>query len=246
MLGRIIYEPSGKAREYAPLAANLYTGCGHRCTYCYAPDMLYGKTRTDFHNNVEPKKNVLERFARDAKKLGDAEDDREIFLSFITDPYQPLDIELKITREAIKILIANNLRFTILTKGGSRAVRDFDLLRDYKKCSFGTTIVFDSLISTQHWEPGAPSPFDRLMTMQAAKYWGIRTWVSLEPVIDPEQALNLVRCFNEYVDHWKVGKINHHPELEGKVDWLKFRDDVTRILDSVNASYYLKNSLTDL
>ena len=32
----IIYEPKGKAREYSPLAVNLYRGCSHGCLYCYA------------------------------------------------------------------------------------------------------------------------------------------------------------------------------------------------------------------
>ncbi|MFZ5453843.1 MAG: hypothetical protein ACOZF2_18480 [Thermodesulfobacteriota bacterium] len=33
----IIYEPRGKAREYSPLAANLYRGYAHACVYCFAP-----------------------------------------------------------------------------------------------------------------------------------------------------------------------------------------------------------------
>jgi DNA repair photolyase len=33
----VIYEPKGKAGEYAPLALNLYAGCSHGCTYCFAP-----------------------------------------------------------------------------------------------------------------------------------------------------------------------------------------------------------------
>ena len=41
----IIYEPSGKAREYAQLAANLYEGCDHRCTYCFGPKALRKKSR---------------------------------------------------------------------------------------------------------------------------------------------------------------------------------------------------------
>ena len=72
---------------------------------------------------------------------------------------------------------------------------------------------------------------------------GIKTWVSLEPVIDPDQALELIEQIHPFVDHWKVGKLNYR-NLE--VDWLKFREDVTKQLDSVGANYYLKKSLTDI
>ena len=36
---KIIYEPKGKALEYAPLACNLYKGCPHGCRYCYGPTL---------------------------------------------------------------------------------------------------------------------------------------------------------------------------------------------------------------
>lgn len=42
-----IYEPSGKAREYSPLALNLYKGCDHGCNYCYVPDMKHALEASD-------------------------------------------------------------------------------------------------------------------------------------------------------------------------------------------------------
>ena len=124
----IIYEPSGKAEEYAQLAVNLYQGCDHRCTYCFGPQTLR-KNRETFHSDCKPKENALAKLQRDAEKLNAAGNSREILLSFVTDPYQVIENDLKITRQAIEILIKNNLRFTILTKGGPTAARDFDLLK---------------------------------------------------------------------------------------------------------------------
>ena len=43
----LIYEPSGRAREYAPLALNLYNGCPHGCTYCYAPAATHKDAATN-------------------------------------------------------------------------------------------------------------------------------------------------------------------------------------------------------
>ena len=65
-------------------------------------------------------------------------------------------------------------------------------------------------------------------------------------MIAPAQALEIVAALHPIVDHWKVGKINHHSELEAKVDWVKFREEVKDVLDALGADYYLKKSLTEL
>jgi DNA repair photolyase len=238
----IIYEPSGRAKEYASLAVNLYQGCDHRCIYCFGPSILR-KKREIFHTINQPKKNALAKLAKAAEKLCKAKDNREILMSFVTDPYQVIENDQKITRQAIKMLVKYNLRFTILTKGGPTAVRDFDLLKKYPKASFGSTICFTKQDDAEHWEPNAPPIDMRIDAIKAAHDEGIKTWVSLEPVIDPDQALELIERLHPIVDHWKVGKINYR-NLE--VDWLKFRKDVATLLDSVGASYYLKKSLTDI
>lgn len=238
----IIYQPQGKAREYAPLACNLYTGCSHGCLYCFGPAVLH-KSREEFHNNVQPKKDALKRLEKDAKKLRG--DDREILLSFVTDPYQPLEMELGITRQAIEILIKNDLRFTILTKGGTNACRDFELLEGYDKCSFGSTFTVYQGEDRQKWEPYATPAIDRTNAVIDAKSRRIKTWVSLEPVIDPEQALYLIQHLGNLVDYWKIGRLNYQAPPK-PVDWVQFRENAKILLDSIDADYYFKKSLTDL
>ena len=124
-------------------------------------------------------------------------------------------------------------------------MRDFDLY-DAGRGRFGSTVIFMDQAYANDWEPGAASIKDRIRAIQEAHEQGIRTWVSLEPVIEPEQALQVIRELHPIVDHWKVGKINHQPEIERKHDWLKFKDDVKDVLDALGADYYLKNSLTKL
>ena len=50
-----IYAPRGQAGEYAPLAANPYRGCGHRCVYCYVPKVIK-MSRGDFDAGATPPK----------------------------------------------------------------------------------------------------------------------------------------------------------------------------------------------
>lgn len=242
---KIICESKGGAREYAYLAVNLYTGCPHACRYCYGPSVLH-KKRTSFYFNLMPKDEALVRLRQDVEELNLNQDDREILMSFVTDPYHTFEKEHGVTRKAIKIFIENDLPFTILTKGGTRAIEDFDLLERSKKARFGSSLIFLKESDAKKWEPNAPTVEDRIIAIEEAHCRGIPTWVSLEPVIDPNQAFDLIHELHPIVDHWKVGKINHRNEIENQVDWIAFREGVIELLESMDASYYIKNSLTDL
>ena len=79
----VIYEPKGKAREYSPLACNLYKGCAHGCIYCYAPSATYTDRKT-FSDNPQPRKNILQQLEKDASKF--TRDPRSILLCFTCDP----------------------------------------------------------------------------------------------------------------------------------------------------------------
>jgi hypothetical protein len=68
----------------------------------------------------------------------------------------------------------------------------------------------------------------------------------IPPVIEPAQALKVIKELHPIVDHFKVGKINHNREVENRHDWWEFRHEVERLLQDVEADYYLKKSLTDL
>ena len=241
----IIYEPQGAAREYSSLALNIYKGCEHACKYCFGPSALM-KKRDHYNGDANPKKAILNRVRKDTQYLAKNNINDEILLSFIGDPYQPAEKEYRLTSKVLEILIEHNRPFTVLTKGGTRAVNDFDLFASYPKSRFGTSLCFTNQQDADEWEPGAASISDRITAIKHAQERGIRTWVSLEPVIYPEQAIEIIQKLHQFVDHWKVGKINHMKKIEKKVDWIRFREEVRELLDSHDADYYLKKSLTEL
>jgi DNA repair photolyase len=236
---RIIYEPKGRAREYSALACNLYRGCSHGCLYCYAPGAQF-VSREDWTLNVTPRKKVIEQLRLDAAELRG--DPRTVLLCFLCDPYQPLDDQLKLTRKALQVLGDNGMRAQILTKGGARAVRDFDIFQKHDFI-FGSTILFKDDRLRKKWEPHA-APIDvRFEVVREAKRMGIRTWISLEPVIDAPEALKVIEELHDCVDFWKIGKINHMPAIEKLTDWRVFYSEVTDLLLSLGAQYYIKNDL---
>ncbi|MBN2420088.1 MAG: radical SAM protein [Deltaproteobacteria bacterium] len=241
----IIYEPKGPALEYAPLALNIYNGCTHGCRYCYAASALR-ISHEEFFREPNPKKNVIERVKKDATNLAAAGDQREILISFIGDPYQPAEKELQLTRSVIGILIDHGLTFCILTKGADLAMRDFDLLQDYPKVRFGVTLTMHKPENHLYWELDADGVFLRRRALMVAHDFGIKTWASIEPVIYPQEAYDLIEDTIMFVDHYKIGKLNHFPEYEKTVDWLKFRTDVINLLEEWEVSYYIKKSLRNL
>lgn len=236
----VIYEPQGRAREYASLAANLYSGCSHACLYCYAP-LALKRNREDFHAKPEVRKNILHQLELDCKRVkAQGRDGAQVLLCFTCDPYQQLEVDLKITRDAIKVLHQYGLSAQILTKGGTRASRDFDLLTD--KDAFATTMTFLDDERSLKWEQRAALPADRIEAIRQAKNKGIPTWVSLEPVIDPNSALDIIRQTHEFVDLFKVGPLNYRPEAK-EVDWRKFGFEVIELLDKLGKKYYIKQDL---
>lgn len=238
----VIYQPKGRALEYSELACNLYLGCSHGCKYCYAPACMR-TTHDKWKNNIVPRKNVISLFARDAAKMFDNQDTRPILFSFLSDPYQRLEEQHHLTREALQIVYHHKLKSKILTKGMVDLIdADLQLMR-LAGTELGVTLCFTDDVQRQEWEPHASSVDERIAIIKKAHSMEIKTWVSLEPVIDPEQALDVIRQLYPWVNLWKIGKLNHFKEIEEKVDWRKFRIQAEEFLIASNANYYFKESL---
>ena len=173
-----IYEPKGAAKEYGDLALNIYTGCPHRCFYCFAPSVLR-RDREAFHTNVRPRDGIIEATRRQLEK--EQITGKTIHLCFTCDPY-PTGYDTTPTREIIKLLKEYGNHVQILTKGtGSR---DFDLLDggDW----YGVTLdgqIEHPGVGTQH----------RFIDLMHARDRGIKTWVSFEPVVDAESVLRDIK-----------------------------------------------------
>lgn len=238
---RVIYKPKGAALEYSELALNLYIGCEHGCKYCYAPACMF-KKREDYskEKNIYTRKNVLNLLQEDLIEMASLRDKRRVLLCFVTDPYQKGYEFNKTTSEALALFKAYNIPFQILTKGGMKAARDFHL---YKKTdALAVSLTFCDKIKSLEWEPGAATPQDRINSLKKAKEKGIETWVSFEPVIEPEETYKLFEASKDYVDLYKIGKINNYKDAE-EVDWREFTKKIINLCETNNKKYYIKDSL---
>lgn len=224
-----IYEPRGAAKEYGDLALNIYTGCPHRCYYCFAPSVLR-RDREKFHSDVRPRENIVYETWKQLEREGIT--GKLIHLCFTCDPY-PTGYDTTATREIIKLLKAYGNHVQILTKGDGS--RDFDLLDENDW--YGVTI---SGGRTDEVEPGAVMTPVRILRLRAAHDLGIKTWVSFEPVIDANVVLGVIRDFARILDKVKIGKLNYHPS---DIDWKAFGYEAEALCQRLGLDYYIKDSL---
>lgn len=228
-----IYEPKGAAKEYGDLALNIYTGCPHRCYYCFAPGVLH-RDREQFHSHVEPRPGIVE----EVKKQLDKEHitGKLIHLCFTCDPY-PTGYDSTATREIIKLLKKHGNHVQILTKGDGS--RDFDLLdgEDW----YGITMDFaktefiypdDNEYEDRFW--------DNVASLVSAHNRGIKTWISFEPVLNANEVLNQLQHLEDLVDKVKIGKLNYHPS---DINWKEFGKEAEALCKRLGVDYYIKDSL---
>ena len=220
-----IYEPRGAAREYGELALNIYTGCPHRCFYCFAPSVLH-REREAFHTNVRPRDGIVDVTRRQLEK--EQITGKLIHLCFTCDPY-PEGYDTATTREIIKLLKEHGNHVQILTKGDGK--RDFDLLDD--RDWYGITLDGDS---AGHGAGLAR----RINTLKLAYLTGIKTWVSFEPVLEEISVLAQIELVAPFVDKVKIGKLNYHPS---DIDWKVFGHEAECLCRQLGLNYYIKDSL---
>jgi len=233
-----IYEPKGQAREYSPLACNLYRGCVHGCVYCYSPNSVR-RDRAEFHAESKPRPGILAALEKDAAAIAGSE--APVLLCFTCDPYQPLEACDNITRQALETLRRHNVPAQVLTKGGRQATGDFDLLSSMRAW-FGTTLVFTDEAWRREWEPNAASVSSRIAAIKEAYGCGIPTWVSIEPVVDPAQAILLIAELSPWVDEWRLGRLNYHPRAK-EIDWRHWSPILLQAARDSGRGYLLKESL---
>ena len=232
---KAIYEPRGKAAEYSELACNLFTGCAHRCKYCYCPAIMH-TTLDAWADTARPRKGILEAFEKDAVKF--ANDPREILFCFMCDPYQS-EGAAWYTGEALKLCERYNLKAQVLTKNPERALKHLEIIKR-NGWKIGSTIIFSHDATREEWEPGAPTIKSRCEAINAFHDAGVYTWISVEPVIIPEQALEVICKMRTHVNFWKVGRWNHDKRAN-EIDWEKFLVDAESALSG--ARFYIKHDL---
>jgi DNA repair photolyase len=232
----------GKSKiEYTQYYCNFYEGCAHGCVYCYSR-MIKRKSYYEWVN-PKPVLNAVELLRQDIARL--SEKPKDILVSSSTDPYQPKNDRLGLTRQVLKVLIDKGLPFSILTKSAS-VIHDLDLFENYPKCKVGFTIItLDNLVGLSA-EPFASKISDRIIALRLLKERGVKTWVSVEPILpnlEHSNPFDIVHKLSDYVDWFVFGRLNY-----AKVPKDYYQDMVPKLVDlcnSLGVKYLIKKELKD-
>lgn len=208
--GKLIYQPSGAAAEYAKWACNLYNGCSNKCEYCYNRHSqgknLLGKDDPTIKGGMSEFE-VYSIFCKELSKFkDDIIRDGGLFFSFVSDPCIPETMELNL--RCIKHCICNYVPVLMLTKNADWIYSAlwhglFTFMGDLDikyLINFGFTLT-----GRDDLEPGASSNKKRLEAIAGLDNWGFRTWASIEPIIDPFTSYDMFKQALPYCEEFRFG-----------------------------------------
>jgi DNA repair photolyase len=165
---------------------NPYAGCSFSCSYCYVREMPINKFRSgeDWGTWVDKKINAADLLKKELTRERKMSRNVVIFMSSSTDPYQPIEVEAKITRGLLKVMIENMPDFLFVQTRAPLVTRDIDFLK-----KFGDSIRVSITIETdldqvrKIFTPSAPPIAARMKALQRLTEAGIPTQAAISPVL---------------------------------------------------------------
>ncbi|MHA1962658.1 MAG: radical SAM protein [Candidatus Thorarchaeota archaeon] len=186
-------------------ALNPYRGCGHGCTYCYAPDVL--REKREWGTFVDVKRNIPIILAKEVKR----KEKGVLGIGTVTDAYQPIEKKVEVTRLSLEQLLKQDFPICIQTKS-DLVLRDLDLITRFSDSEVGLTVAFLDESTRKLFEPNASPIERRLSALRTLSDEGVRTWAFIGPIlphVSMDELLELARRISDTgVDHVLVDKLN--------------------------------------
>lgn len=240
-MSKIIYRPTGRAKEYSHWAANTYIGCSNLCAYCYCKQgVLKGTLGMDVPH---PKKDFI------VKPLGDSEADKKsalflerrkivqafkselelhrdeiladgsgMFFTFTSDPCLLLPVNTFLTNKDCAMYslgydengnpVLNRIPIpvTFLTKCADWV--DTPDGRQLLHAGGRNLCIGFTLTGRDDLEPNASSNAERIAAMRKCHEAGVRTFASIEPVIDLDLSFEMIKATVGFCDEYKIGLLS--------------------------------------
>ncbi len=212
------------------LTFNPYTGCDYACVYCYASSYIPRFSR------CRPKSDLIKSLQREAAKLkGEI-----VSIANSSDLYPRMEAEAGLTRKCLAILLQHDCRIQIITKS-TLVTRDTDLLGKFTS-TVALTIATDDGNTAKLLQPYAPSPTERLKTVETLTSKGIPVSVRVDPIIpfvndNPERLITTLASMG--VKHVTSSTYKAKPD-----NWRRLATSVLQVAEKLKPLYFEQGEKT--
>lgn len=219
-------------KEWAEVNENICRGCPNNCLYCYAAhnaNRFALRYREQWHEETLTKRAEMKSYpARDGVVMFPSSHD-------IT----PFNLETYI--RVARLILKKGNRLLIVSKPRMECIHVImSEFEDYKdQILFRFTIGSMSPATCSFWEPGAPSPSERVACLRSAYEQGFRTSVSIEPMLAGiDMVERVINSCEQYVtDTIWIGKMNkirtrvssEHAKAVENIEWLQRDSEILRM-----------------
>jgi len=176
----ILTKTSGFLTAY-DYSLNPYSGCTFGCSYCYAA--FFARTtdaQVDWGYWVQVKENALELLRKKRKR---PLTESIIYMSSVTDPYQPIEKKLEITRAILQELVDYHQPKLVIQTRAPLVTRDIDLLTRFKHLQVNMTVTTDDETMRRAFEPMCPSNEKRLDAVKILVDANITICITMTPLL---------------------------------------------------------------
>lgn len=228
---RLLFEPKGFIESY-DFTLNPYSGCTFGCSYCYAAFFTRSKADQDnWGRYVTVKKDSIKLMRQLRRGFLNG---KTIYMSSVTDPYQPVERQLGLVRRLLEIMVEQHPRVKLTVQTRSPlATRDIDLFQAINDAggavNVNMTVTTDDDDVRRAFEPTCPHNRARLRAISEIAQAGIMTHITMTPLL-------LVSDVDDFVDQLLETSVQRFitQPLRLKGSGVKFvastRDDALRVM----------------
>jgi DNA repair photolyase len=223
---QILTRGAGYLSEY-DYSLNPYIGCSFGCSYCYAAFFAPVERQKSWGDWVRVKQNAALKLTRMRRSL----DGKTVYMSSATDPYQPTERGINLTRSLLPILAERGVRLVVQTRS-PLVVRDIDLLSQFQEVCVNFSVTTDSEVVRLAFEPRNPPIPERLRAARLIADAGIPVAITMTPLLPIENPKGfsqqvlatgarrfVVEQFAETAGHFRAGTGEAATRLAGKLGW---------------------------
>ena len=217
---------AGYLSEY-DYSLNPYVGCAFGCSYCYAAFFAPFDKQDSWGDWVRVKQNAAQKLTRMRRSL----DGKTIYMSSATDPYQPIERRLELTRSLLPILAEKGARLVVQTRS-PLVTRDIALLQNFEQVCVNFSITTDAEDIRRAFEPRNPPIADRLDAAATVAAAGVHVAITMTPLLPLADATSFAQrvaatgatrfvteSFASTTGHFRAGTGESATDLSASIGW---------------------------